>query len=631
MKCSARILSWACAESRATAFFAFPRTTVVGALGMKSISAFLLSGFLASQALAQDLLAPPLGSPQTDPLTNRWRLAAGQGKWIPSAEGGSGGLQVTGDGEDTGFWRAAVLSLKPGHLYRMRFEGRRLPGASGGTAVSGVERVNRDFTLTPEWQTWDYVFRTPDPAAGGFLRLGQWHANGSMEFRNVELWPVEAVHRRISPGQVLGEAESVENGEYRFNPFLGWAGANYHRTLVTNRAGFNSDRWVFGPGEEIVYRLQAPGARQKSARLRIAINYYDGGRLMVEAGRDGREWRAVATLEGDTRAGAWDLPAELFPGQAVYVRLRHGGTTGAFQVNTIDYRAPLEGQPADATGETGFMDVLQTSPPIAVKLEGVELSRDRKAWQATLAVTPGAKNALLDTGRGRPSSAGRARVRRDRKHGRGMDAGSEGRSRETGGFSHQRGGPPRLPGRAAGQPVPHAPLRDPRRDGFYGGDESHCASDSWTTPGPATGWRASATPSCGGAKAGGRSAANAPPRARPRRVWGRPRASNSVWREENTNRSRWSCVRARRPVCSGWIGSPREMTGPEQTRSPRGSSASSTSRWSAPPTGRACRAGIRTPCHRCTCRGSFGRRKISRSGSRFTPRPERGRGPTAEF
>ncbi len=55
-------------------------------------------------------------------------------------------------------------------------------------------------------------------------------------------------------GLELGEAESVRGGLYRFQPDLNWEGANSGRVIATNRVGFNSNRWLFNPGSELVFR-----------------------------------------------------------------------------------------------------------------------------------------------------------------------------------------------------------------------------------------------------------------------------------------------------------------------------------------------------------------------------------------
>ncbi len=339
-------------------------------------------------AYAQNLLpVHPHDSPGSNAPAG-WRLAEGKGIWTAATDRSGQVFQVDGAGEDSAYWRMDLPALKPGGVYRFQFEGKRLADAAGGGAIAGLNRVNRDFPLSSSWQSCGFVFRTPDNLDDLYLRLGQWHIKGSVVFAQPEWVPV-LVAQRQENGLELGEGETIDQGIYRFNANFGWEGANYHRTLHASRANFNSDRWVFGPGQAVIYRFKVGEYAQKSAQLRVAINYYDGGDLKVEAGKDLTHWLDVAAYGATNRGGLTALPSALFPAAEIYIRLRHAGETGAFQVNTLDYQAPLAGDPPSLRGATRFMDSLAGDARLAVQLRRLELSPDRQSWRIQLALQAG--------------------------------------------------------------------------------------------------------------------------------------------------------------------------------------------------------------------------------------------------
>ena len=95
-----------------------------------------------------------------------------------------------------------------------------------------------------QWQWLGHVFRAPDQPLG-YLRLGQWHATGAIQFDSVKLQPAVSVHTEHD-GLVLGEGELIRDGSYEFLATFGHEASNYHRTLYRAAAAFNSDRWCFG-------------------------------------------------------------------------------------------------------------------------------------------------------------------------------------------------------------------------------------------------------------------------------------------------------------------------------------------------------------------------------------------------
>ncbi len=324
---------------------------------------------LAHRLGAQNLLSNPDFSDGKSQPEN-WSLA-GHGRWEHASAPGEATLTVTGDGNDQSEWRSQTPALSPDGLYAMEFRGRRSPKASGGSAIAGPPFANRDFRLGSSWQTCRFVFSVPTDRRGDVIRLGQWHVDGGVVFANAALVPVQALHRTFQNNLVLGQAESIRGGVYRFAPDYGWLGANYHRPLFSHSALFNSDRWIFSPGANVIYRHQLQGMTQKSARLKIGINYVVSGELRVEASRDREHWLPVARFDDQRRSGEADLPSELFPAQSIFVRLSQTAPDGNLQVNRYEYEAALNAAPPDAEGETHFLEVWQTNPSLAVVLERV--------------------------------------------------------------------------------------------------------------------------------------------------------------------------------------------------------------------------------------------------------------------
>lgn len=318
-------------------------------------------------------LAPPNGHfTAGDRQPAGWKLQAGKGEWQHNPTLMMGALTVVGNGDDQAYWQSDPISLAPDHLYQLSFSARRDKKATGGSATAGPIRINRDFGLQESWNSYSFVFGQPSDAERSPLRLGQWHVNGEVRFAGVELFPVTALHQRfplhVAGGSdsvlELGEGERIHHGVYECQPDLDGEGSNYHRTLVRNQGGFNSNRWLFQPGASVVYRHALPGLRQKDASVRVAINYYAGGSLRVEASRNGQEWTLLKTLSQKELGGTMRLPADWLPTPEIWVRLAFAGTEGNLQVNTYSYQASLEGDAPEAEGSTRF---------VAAQLQSAEL------------------------------------------------------------------------------------------------------------------------------------------------------------------------------------------------------------------------------------------------------------------
>ncbi|MCC7375475.1 MAG: DUF4091 domain-containing protein [Verrucomicrobiales bacterium] len=332
---------------------------------------------LITPAPAQNLAPnPSLDSQSNGP--GHWTIREGNpehGGWEKTAE--RRGVWIRGDGDNAGAWRTAPLPLQPAGLYRLHFRGRRDPQATGGTAVAGTSRVNRDFPLSTQPQDEAFAFIHPSNAGADFMRLGQWHVRGLLRFEQAQLFPAVALHVRSPDGLTeLGEAESIRGGVYRFEPDFGWEGANAHRTLVTNNAGFNSNRWLFQPGSEVVYHLGARRRVQMKGALRIGINHHTGGTLAVEAARgDDAAWIELGRFDGQRRTGKIDLPSQLFPIETIRLRLRQADEGSGFQVDTLAYEASLVGDVPDLEGTTQFVEIHESQSNLGLEFASFSTER----------------------------------------------------------------------------------------------------------------------------------------------------------------------------------------------------------------------------------------------------------------
>ena len=363
---------------------------------MESIKTHLLKiNFTVGCCLATLLLAGALHAENLLPNASfdagvnhtGWRLVGGKGQWVAASHEARGVLMVEGNGNDESRWETERIRLRPGTLLGLRFSARRDPASDTGVVVAGPSRVNRDFFPTDSWQRYSFVFCVPVDVTNDFVRFGQWHVNGKVFFDDAELLPVAPVHRRWPGGLELGEGESIRDGRYQFAANFKWMGANYHRPLAKSRAAFNSNRWIFYPGAEVVYRFSVAGGTQTNGSVCAAINAYTSGALRVEASRDGRSWSRVATLDGGRREGTNALPATLFPAKEIFVRLSLAGPGGRLQVDKLDYEAGLAERIPDGMGETRFLEILQNDDALAVKLDQVWPAESTGAFGFDLILT----------------------------------------------------------------------------------------------------------------------------------------------------------------------------------------------------------------------------------------------------
>jgi len=287
-----------------------------------------------------------------------WRLEGGQGRWVDRQF-----LEVTGDGKGSAHWRCDGVRFEPGKLYRFEFRARG--SITGGCVISGPSFANRDFhQLSDDWKWYGFVFRAPDNVDGAILRIGQWEATGAVQFDAVRLTPAVAVPTQYDD-LVPGTGESIRGGRYLFQGLFGGEGSNDHRPLTSATASFNSDRWCFGDGSQVTYRFQLPRHKLTAAQVSFEVNYRTHGTCDAEVSTDGRQWRTVATRQ-ETGSAEATLPAEMFPAEAVWLRLRAASPSN-FQVNRIQFEGTLDGPARDLVGETAYASLTGASPDLAFR------------------------------------------------------------------------------------------------------------------------------------------------------------------------------------------------------------------------------------------------------------------------
>lgn len=348
---------------------------------LRALSFVVILAVLMPLAVSAELnlLPNPDFEKGADDKPASWSSDDPQAQWTSSAQEGTHAVLVHGNGTNSLIWHTQPLPLIPGGLYHLSFHAKKSHETTGGLIISGIDNINRDFTASDEWRPFGYIFSVANNMSQSQIRLGQWEINGTLSFDNASLRPVQATHKVYQGKSMLGEGETVINGIYRFNANYAWEGANYHRTLFVNHCGFNSYRWTFCNGSEVIYRHDLPYS-QTHASLRISMNYHIAGTLNVEASRDGKKWLPVGNFDGNRKEGTNEIPSTLFPTTNLFIRLSTRDANANFQVDTYDYTASLDGQPADANGQTRFFEVLKSGQDVGVALNAIH---DEVEYQAS--------------------------------------------------------------------------------------------------------------------------------------------------------------------------------------------------------------------------------------------------------
>ena len=307
-----------------------------------------------------------------------WKLSGQPGG--VSEEGATAGRRaayVVGSGEDSNYWLSDTVPYEAGKTYRLRFKARSV-GSASGTAITGPVFCNVDMgTPKEQWTAYGHVFVVPEHGKGeaGKIRLGQWHGIGRFEFDDVFVTQVVPIYHE-EQGMQLGYDEKILVNEYRFESHYSSEGRNHSRSLFSSNANFNTHRWLFGKDTEVAYRHAVAGRRQLSGHMEATVNYYVGGKLTVEASRDGKEWIVIGTREEKGTLKA-DVPASMYPADAIFIRMKaeskqkvgaKDSDPGSFQINSYRYSASVTGTPTEIAGDTRYIEILSEDKSLNVRV-----------------------------------------------------------------------------------------------------------------------------------------------------------------------------------------------------------------------------------------------------------------------
>ncbi|MHB8993801.1 MAG: glycoside hydrolase domain-containing protein [Armatimonadota bacterium] len=363
---------------------------------MRCFYTLIVFTIVLSAAQAQNLL-PNASFEDGSGTPTAWQNKDGAAKWEATGHTGKRCVSVTGDGENSNYWFSALPSLEPGATYRLSFWGKLASSTGGGCAVSGPDYCNHDWSFTDKWQQYSYVFCAPPQRREGICRFGQWTVKGTLLYDDADLRRVIPTHHEEGAIQ-LGDGEDVAGTKYAFKTNLGGPGSNYSRLLENATAGFNSNRWCFSPGAEVVYRQQVAGVPQTAAKVIVRIGWYASGNCLVEVSRDKQSWKQVGELNG-LGTKSFDVPADVLPAETVYVRLRSMGkdekqadfAPGSFQVHEYAYEATLANDLGQIKGATNFLEILQDTGQVAVGVKslGTLLPGENKLQASLKSAQPG--------------------------------------------------------------------------------------------------------------------------------------------------------------------------------------------------------------------------------------------------
>lgn len=302
-----------------------------------------------------------------------WSVS-GPGSWENFGRDGGRSVSVVGSNWSTRSWYAPVM-VPTNTAYWVRF------WVAGSNSVSGYcfggfSAASRDFSRpSMRWTEHAYAAWVPSAEPPQF-RLSSWDGRGPVYFDDVEVLPLNAVYRRYGDYQ-LGSGETLKDGRYAFNAQFGSFGGNSSRAIYQANTAFNTYRWYFNAGSEVIYRHELAGQAFSNAQVTCTIQNSDpspGARLLVEAGTDGSNWQPVGSLL-QSGSGIFELPSTLLPAPVVFVRLR---STNASQSSLTGYAfsADVPDMTTEAVGETFYLGRLHPGDSVQlVDIQNTETGR----------------------------------------------------------------------------------------------------------------------------------------------------------------------------------------------------------------------------------------------------------------
>lgn len=298
-----------------------------------------------------------------------WDVSSGTGNWGGFGRTGSRSVSLTSDGTTLNRWFTYGCPVQFGKPYLVRFWTSCSNSVSGG-CFGGFNTVYSDFPLPGSaWTNYSMVAWIPS-VAGLYFNLAQVSVNGTINFDDVEVYPVTPVHKLVD-GRTLGGGEKLEAGRYTYQSGYGGYGGNYARCLQDSSTSFATFRWYMNSGSSLIYHHELGGMLITNATLRGGIWNYNNitsATLQFEASTNGIDWVPAGAMTGGAIAMTTTVPASLLPATDVYVRLR---STNAAQFSLTNYlfTADVPANTTVANGVTYFFEQRELEPilvPLAI-------------------------------------------------------------------------------------------------------------------------------------------------------------------------------------------------------------------------------------------------------------------------
>ncbi len=271
-------------------------------------------------------------------------------------------LRVTGDGKDGSYWESDDLPLKPGQVYELSFRCRLTNRtAGGGCLTAGPVFANRDITPAPDaWENVTSYFQTPAHPMTSRLRFGQYELRGTAEFADLRLREVRSLYAETGDLD-LGDGESLNGNRYECLAPTTESVGNVCLALNTFSAAFNTSRWRFAAGDDLLYRHNVVGRQQRNGEVSVRLNWHRAGTLVVEASLDNRGYAPLGTMT-ESGSKTFRLPPELWANH-VWVRLHAVAPANStdkadaplLQATDYRYAADVDGPPVTFRGKTHFV------------------------------------------------------------------------------------------------------------------------------------------------------------------------------------------------------------------------------------------------------------------------------------
>ena len=294
-----------------------------------------------------------------------WSLEGTNGAWeSENAAGGRRCLSVSSAFSPRGtvpnrrgtVWAGFVSPIDSHEAYKVTVKARTEHWQPGVKACVSIGHCVREFDPAATWKQEEFIFLAPNlvegvAGSGGVdadLRkaevcLGVTRGSTKLFFDDLRIVKVKILDNEKS-GIRLGAGENIEYNGYTFDMKMDSKSMNYSRGLQNFNAAFSQDGWELDVDREVLYKHQVDGFEQTKEEgpimliVRTDQHAKEGATLKVEISKDQDEWQTLITLDATGFKDEF-LPSELFPAEAIYVKL---SATGRCVVTKYSYKAALK-------------------------------------------------------------------------------------------------------------------------------------------------------------------------------------------------------------------------------------------------------------------------------------------------